>query len=566
MKKMLIVVMLMPLMVLADTEIVKGIEWTFTISGGTAALGWGAISKETVGAIEIPSTLGGCSVTSIGGRAFEYCSGLTSVAIPSSVTCIANDAFSGCQELTDIFVDVENEAYCSVGGILYDKQKTKLLVCPQGKVGEVVVPDGVVEIALGQFSDCKGLESVSLPASIAKITTDWSGNSYSTVAPSFWGSSKLTSISVDEDNMVYKSIDGVLYDRELTQLLVCPQGKVGVVSVPEGVAKICRTAFVNCHQLESVVLPSSVDWIQTTYYSMGNSYSSFEAKPSFFGCENLVSIIVTLGNGVYNSKNGILYNQNRTLLLKCPEGKTGIVEIPNDVTMVFPSAFERCEELTAVSIPSSVIHVGNGAFNGCVKMMTIYVAVGDEQRVREMLRVSGMNLEGVSFIEGSPIEPDTITSGDWSSKHTFNGLAYNGELLAGLVQVSTAKISNKGEVKISGFVMLQDGKKQSIKATGTVEAGILKASAEDKKLGHVELTVGGNGFSGSIGGMKVESASVGENTGILKATVKLSYFDAKTGKLKTKSLNLGGVTSDGEAIGTLSVKKEAPKVFESLIK
>ena len=94
----------------------------------------------------------------------------------------------------------------------------------------------------------------------------------------------------------------------------------------------------------------------------------------------------------------------------------------------------------------------------------------------------------------------------------------------------------------------------------------MKASAEDKKLGHVELTVGGNGFSGSIGGMKVESASVGENTGILKATVKLSYFDAKTGKIKTKSLNLGGVTSDGEAVGTLSVKKEAPKTFEALIK
>lgn len=54
-------------------------------------------------------------------------------------------------------------------------------------------------------------------------------------------------------------------------------------------------------------------------------------------------------------------------------------------------------------------------------------------------------------------------------------------------------------------------------------------------------------------------------TGILSGTLKLSYFDAKTGKIKTKSLKLAGVTSDGEAVGTMLEKKDV-KSFGAVIK
>ena len=70
MKKIVMALVLMPLMALAyETEIVDGIEWKYTISDGKATVGDGwssAISSSTTGAITIPSTLGGCPVTSIG--------------------------------------------------------------------------------------------------------------------------------------------------------------------------------------------------------------------------------------------------------------------------------------------------------------------------------------------------------------------------------------------------------------------------------------------------------------------------------------------------------------------
>ena len=90
----------------ADTQVVDGITWTYTIANGTASVGGGepAVPTSTTGTISIPSTLGRCPVTSIGEGAFADCSGLTSVTIPSSVTSIEEEAFFGCSGLTAISI------------------------------------------------------------------------------------------------------------------------------------------------------------------------------------------------------------------------------------------------------------------------------------------------------------------------------------------------------------------------------------------------------------------------------------------------------------------------------
>jgi hypothetical protein len=67
------------------------------------------------------------SVTSIGDQAFYSCSSLESVTIPESVTSIGFQVFSGCSRLTEIYVHEKNMYYCSDNGILFNKEKTKLL-------------------------------------------------------------------------------------------------------------------------------------------------------------------------------------------------------------------------------------------------------------------------------------------------------------------------------------------------------------------------------------------------------------------------------------------------------
>ena len=117
----------------ALTEVVDGIEWTFTISNDEATIGTGkqniaAISTEQVGPIVIPETLGGVPVTTIGDKAFYYCTRISLVKLPSTVNKIGNGAFDGCSSLTS-----------------------------------VNIPNGVTFIGDHAFSECAMLTSVTLP-------------------------------------------------------------------------------------------------------------------------------------------------------------------------------------------------------------------------------------------------------------------------------------------------------------------------------------------------------------------------------------------------------------------
>ena len=101
MKKILLALILMPVMALADTEVVDGVTWSYTVAGGRATV---TKANPSSGTLTIPSTLGGCSVTSIGSGAFMGCANLTFVNLPEGLTSIKDCAFSGCSGLTSVTI------------------------------------------------------------------------------------------------------------------------------------------------------------------------------------------------------------------------------------------------------------------------------------------------------------------------------------------------------------------------------------------------------------------------------------------------------------------------------
>ena len=165
---------------------------SLTLPSGVTEIGWGAFDGcKGLTSLTIPS-----SVTSIGKYAFLWCSGLTSLTIPSSVTSIGEEAFLGCSGLTSL-----------------------------------TLPSSVTEIGGGTFEGCSGLTSLTIPSSVTSIGKN-----------AFQGCSGLTSLSL-----------------------------------PSSVTEIGWYAFKGCSRLTTLTIPSSVTWI---------------GREAFSGCSGLTSIYV----------------------------------------------------------------------------------------------------------------------------------------------------------------------------------------------------------------------------------------------------------------------------------
>lgn len=110
------------------------------------------------------------SVTGIDNFAFYGCTNLESITIPGSVTIMGEQEFAGCNSLKSINVDVNNSAYSSVDGVLFNKEKTVLLYYPHGRpYTQYAVPNGVATIFEFAFADCTRLTSIEIPSSVTYI-------------------------------------------------------------------------------------------------------------------------------------------------------------------------------------------------------------------------------------------------------------------------------------------------------------------------------------------------------------------------------------------------------------
>ena len=197
----------------------EGISWTYTASGSNATDVKPTDIAAISGAVSIPSTINGLTVTSIANRAFHSCVGLTGVTIPSTVTNIGELAFYGCSSLTEVTLPSSVE---TIGqGAFYN--------CTG--LTSVTIPEGVTKISDTTFSRCSKLASVTIPESVTTI-----GNG------AFSNCSALTSVIIPES---MTSIGN-------TAFASC--SALTSVTIPEGVTSIGNHAFLNCSQLTSVYI------------------------------------------------------------------------------------------------------------------------------------------------------------------------------------------------------------------------------------------------------------------------------------------------------------------------
>ena len=214
----------------------------------------------------------------------------------------------------------------------------------------------VTSIADAAFVGCSSIKSVTIPATVTNIGEG-----------SFTERTNHIIVNVSPDNPCYSSQNGVLFNKDKTVLICYPNVNSGIYTIPDSVTEIGAFAFFGCTSLTLVTLPNSVICIEDAAFSgcsalksvsVGNWVTDIEIG-AFYGCSSLTAINVSKYNPVYSSQGGVLFNKSKTSILLFPRGKSGTYTIPSGVKSIGYGTFQRCERLTAVTIPDSVENIGD---------------------------------------------------------------------------------------------------------------------------------------------------------------------------------------------------------------
>ena len=279
-----------------------------TIPDSVTSIGLGAFGA----CVGLTNVAIGSRVIGIGDYAFAYCTSLADVTIPASVASIGIYTFAVCPSLVAITVDELNPFYSDVDGVLFDRSTNSLVEFPGGKAGSYIVPDSVTNLAGGAFESCTNLTYVTIGSRVASVGPWTFNNCISLIA-----------ITVDASNSVFRSVDGVLFDKNQITLLRCPAGNLrDSYSIPSGVITIGTNAFSSCVGLTSIAIPDSVT-------NIGDS--------AFQNCSGLTSLA-----------------------------------IPQSVINIGGWAFSDCLSLTNVVIGSGITSMGDGAYYFCTNLTRIF--------------------------------------------------------------------------------------------------------------------------------------------------------------------------------------------------
>ena len=272
------------------------------------------------------------------------------------------------------------------------------------------LPKSLTAIHSYAFSECSGIEKISIPASVSIIEQN-----------AFAGIQTLKAIEVDASNQYFSSYNKALYNKDKSTIICCPINKL-TYTLHENTTTIAEEAFGQC-MINALTIPSTVTTIHSRALANCIRLTSMHIPASvlymggglFKGCHNLKSLSIDSLNQYYKVVDTVVYSINMDTLISHHlasgnvEVRSGVkvvaedafslckarnVELPEGLieikdrafvdvltlrSVTFPQTLKKigmysflyCEQLETIDIPNSVTLLGNCAFEGCYSLHTV---------------------------------------------------------------------------------------------------------------------------------------------------------------------------------------------------
>lgn len=322
----------------------------------------------------------------ISDKAFARNEYVKSITIPSTVIEIGTQILNK-QKVEEIIVDSNNLIYDSrsdCNAIIETATNTLIEGCKSS-----TIPEAITKIGESAFKGCFGLQSVTIPSNVTNIG-----------ASAFEGCSGLTSITIHDgvtniDDWAFRGcirLTSITIPDSVTRISnhafeFC--SRLTSVIIGNGTTSIGSNAFYGCSGLTSITIPDNVTSLGYSAFDLCENLTSITIGkglktidlygPLFPSCDKLTEIVVDSGNQTFDSRNNcnaIIETATNTLIAGCQNSV-----IPENVTHIECRAFEKCNNLTSITIPKSVVDIGNMAFSSSLTNVTYQGTLSDWAKV-----------------------------------------------------------------------------------------------------------------------------------------------------------------------------------------
>ena len=294
--------------------------------------------------INLPDRIRGSLLTKIQGATFLNCDFIKTISIPIGVTKIGDSAFQDCSGLTAVYYAGTkaqwNEIIISAGN---DCLLATTVYCSDGPVNNaydyIVKDDHTVEI------------------------TGYNGNNADLEIPSQIGEYTVTSIG-NEAFCRNNTIDSITLPDTITSIgeYAFYYSDLKSIDIGNGVEIIGRNAFGGCDYLETLIIGDSLSTI---------GYNAF------YICSSFKNITVSENNKNFSAVNNVLFNKDKTELLKyCTGSYDSGYSIPTTVTHVADDSFYGAKWLKEITITDNVTTLGSYAFSDCTQLSDVHIGAG----------------------------------------------------------------------------------------------------------------------------------------------------------------------------------------------
>lgn len=242
-----------------------------TIKDGVTELKQGCFSECTgLQTIVLPNT-----ISTIEENAFDGCTSLTDITLPNGLTTISDYMFSNCTGLQHITIP-ESVTTIGYGAFCYDKGLLS-----------ITIPDNVVSIGESCFFKCEAMTEANIGSGLEELGKN-----------AFKFCETLKEINVSGDNQTYASINGVLYDKAITRLVMLPPYNCEEYTTPETVSSIDNNAAITNMRLKRLTIGENVTTIgddafekcdALEYIYIGSNVATL-GEDAFFMCEAINEI------------------------------------------------------------------------------------------------------------------------------------------------------------------------------------------------------------------------------------------------------------------------------------